>query len=140
MKRATGLITLLISSAFAIGLFANSPTAVASGNCGAKLLDKSYDCSLTDNEFGPSTQCWNFFSGGDSQYFDMDNGDDYGCGCDASGSSNFDHSDSAFECTDSAGPFSYNGKIKGKKLSVQGIGADGEQAIGTCTLRSSPCL
>ena len=123
-----------------MGLFANAPSAEAGGNCQAKLVGKSYDCNLNDNDFGPFTECWEFFTGGDSQYFDLDNGQtDFGCACDASGPSKFDHSADTFECSDSAAPYSYNGKIEGKKLSVQGVGASGEQYIGTCTLRSSPC-
>ena len=139
MGRSTGLVVVAVFSAIVMGLFANSPSAEAGGNCQAKLVGKSYDCSFNDNDSGPFTECWDFFTGGDSQYFDLDNGEDYGCACDASGSSKFNHSANTFECSDSVAPYSFNGKIEGKKLSVQGVGADGEQYIGTCTLRSSPC-
>lgn len=141
MGRSTGLVVAAVFSAIVMGLFANSPSAEAGGNCQAKLVDKSYDCSFNDNDFAPFTQCWEFYTGGDSQYFDLDNGvGDYGCACDASGSSKFNHSANTFECSDGVEPYSFNGKIDGKKLSAQGVGADGEQYIGTCKLRSSACF
>ena len=140
MGRSSGLVVVAVFSAIVMGLFANSPSAQAGGNCQAKLVGKSYDCSINDNDYPSFTQCWDFFTGGDSQYFDLNNGQtDFGCACDASGPSKFNDSANTFECSDSAAPYSYNGKIEGKKLSVQGVGADGEQYIGTCTLRSSPC-
>ncbi len=121
-------------------LLVNFSSVEAGGNCQAKLVGKSYDCNFTDNDFPPFTECWTFFTGGVSQYFDFDNGfADYGCACNPMGSS-FDKSPSSFECSDNTAPFSINGKIKGKKLSVQGVGSPGEQYIGNCMLRSSPCF
>jgi hypothetical protein len=64
------------------GLFANS--AEASGNCEAKLVDKSYDCSFTDNTVPPSKNCAEFFTGGSSKFFDLNYAAfDWGCACDA---------------------------------------------------------
>lgn len=141
MRQISGLVAAAFVSAIVMVLFASS--AQAKGNCQAKLVGNSYNCSFVDNDFPPFTECWDFFTGGVSQYFDLANGSDYGCACEPSGKLNsavFDNSSSAFECTDDGAPFTLNGKISGKKLSVQGIGADGEQYVGTCTLSSSPCL
>jgi hypothetical protein len=139
MKRSANFLTVLMLSAVVI-LLANLSSAEAGGNCQAKLVGKSYDCNFTDNDFPPYSFCLEFGTGGVSQYFDVLLGSaDYGCACDPTGSS-FDKSSSTFECSDNVDPFSLNGKIKGKKLSVQGVGSDGEQYIGACTLRSSPCL
>lgn len=144
MGRSNVVRLMIVCSAIVTGLLASSPSAKAGGNCEAKLVSKSYDCSFSDNDFPPFTECWSFFTGGASQYFDLDNGfDDYGCACNPAGSTNtalFDNSGSAFECSDNNQPFMFNGKIKGKKLSVQGVGSSGEQYVGTCVPRSSPCL
>ena len=142
MGRSSFLLSAAVCSAILVGLFANSPIAEAKGSCQAKLVDNSYDCTFKDNDFPPFTECWNFFTGDVSQYFDMDNNDDYGCGCDAKGSSNapsFNNSANTFECTDNFAPFMFIGKIDGKKLVVQGVGSNGEQYVGTCALRSTPC-
>jgi hypothetical protein len=144
MGRSSGLVTAAVCSAILVGMFANLPSAEAKSTCQAKLVDNSYDCNFKDNDFPPFTECWTFVTGGVSQYFDLFNGfDDYGCGCNATGGFNspsYNESSSAFECSDHSAPFLLIGKIKGKKLSVQGVGSTGEQYIGTCTLRSSPCL
>ena len=144
MGGSRGLVTVAVCSAILVGLFANLPSAEANGTCQAKVVDKSYDCNFKDNNFPPFTECWNIGTGGVSQYFDVNNGfDEYGCGCDVTGSTNspsFNNSANNFECTDSSAPFMFIVKIKGKKLSVQGVGSDGEQYVGTCTLRSSPCI
>ncbi len=142
MSRSSFLVRVAVCSAILVGLFANSPSAEA-GNCESKLVNHSYNCVFKDNDFPPFPECWDLFTGGVSQYFDMYNGDEYGCGCDAKGSPNspsFNNSPNTFECSDEFAPYSFMGKINGKKLSVQGIGADGEQYVGTCTLRTSPCL
>jgi hypothetical protein len=144
MRKSGGLVAVAVFSAIVmVVLFANSPSAEAKGNCQAKLLESSYNCSFVDNDFAPFTECWDFFTGGTSQYFDLDNSvEDYGCACDPSGNLNravFDNSSSSFECEDSARFFLLTGKINGKKLSVQGVGASGEQYVGTCTISSSPC-
>jgi hypothetical protein len=144
MGKSSGLLTVAVSSAILMGLFANLPSAQAKNSCVAKLVDNSYDCNFKDNDFPPFTECWTFLSGGVSQYFDLNNGpDEYGCGCDVTGGSHspsFNSSPNSFECSDSEAPFLLMGKIKGNKLSVQGVGSDGEQYVATCTLRSSPCL
>ena len=100
MKRSDGFLTILMLSAALTVLLASSPGAEAAGNCQSKLVGKSYDCSFIDNDFAPFTECWDFFTGGFSQYFDFDNGfDEYGCACNPVGSS-FNASPSAFECSD----------------------------------------
>ena len=143
MRKSTGLLAVAMFSAVVMVLFANSPSAEAKGNCQAKLLQNSYNCSFVDNDFPPFTECWDFFTGGLSQYFDLDNSvEDYGCACDPAGKFNsavFDNSSSSFECEDGERFYVLTGKISGKKLSVQGIGASGEQYVGTCTISSSPC-
>jgi hypothetical protein len=145
MGRSTGLVAVAVFSAIVMGMFANSTSAEAKGNCQAALVGKSYNCSFTDNDFPPFQECWGFFTGGVSRYFDLNNGvDDYGCACDPTGSSNspsFDNSSNTFECSGSNNvtSFLFNGKIGGKKLSVQGVGSSGEQYVGTCTPRSSSC-
>jgi hypothetical protein len=122
-------------------LLANVWSAEAGpGNCEAKLADHSYDCNFKDNDFPPFSDCLEFVTGGVSQYFDGVLGPtDFGCACNASGSS-FDKSPNSFECSDNSEAFSLNGKIKGKKLAVQGVGSTGEQYVGTCTPRSSSCF
>jgi hypothetical protein len=141
MVRSRILVTVAVCSAILVGLFANSPSAEA-GNCEAKLVNHSYNCVFQDNDFAPFTECWDIGTGGVSQYFDMYNGVEYGCGCDATGSANspkFNNSANTFECSDSEAPFTFIGKIDGKKLVVQGVGSTGEQYVGTCTLRTSVC-
>ena len=139
MKRSASFLTVLVLSAVAVLLANWSSAEAGGGNCEGKLVSKSYDCNFTDNDFPPYSFCLEFGTGGASRYFDVVLGSaDYGCACDPTGSS-FDESSSTFECSDNVDPFSLNGKIKGKKLSVQGVGSDGEQYIGTCTQRSSPC-
>jgi hypothetical protein len=136
MRRSVSFLTVLVLSAVMV-LLANWSSAEAGGNCQGKLVGNSYDCNFKDNDFPPSSDCLEFTTGG--QYFDAVLGTaHYGCACDVAGGT-FDKSPSTFECSDSGASFSLNGKIKGKKLSVQGVGSDGEQYIGTCTLRSSPC-
>src|SRR5260370_26416905 len=141
MGRSSGLVTVAVCSAILVGLFANLPSAEAKSSCQAKLVDNSYDCTFNDNNFPPFSDCYEFVTGGASQYFDLfSGGGDWGCACDASGSSNFDSSSSTFYCSFASDAFLVNGKVKGKKLSIQGIGSTGEQWIGTCTQRSSPCF
>jgi len=143
MIKSGSLTVVAVFFAVVMGLFANSPSAEAKGNCEAKVLNKSYDCEFQDNDFGTFSECWEFFDGGVSQYFDVENGfDDYGCACDPKGSFNstlFDSSSNALECSDEDEAFSYNVKISGNKLTVQGVGAEGEQYVAICRLRSSLC-
>lgn len=139
MRRSVSFLTVLRLSAVTVLLF-NLSSAEAGGNCEGKLVNNSYNCNFTDNDFPPFSDCLKFGTGGVSQYFDGILGpSDFGCACNASGSS-FDKSPSSFECSDPNESFSLNGKIKGKKLSVQGVGSTGEEYIGTCTLRSAPCF
>ena len=144
MHRSAGFVVVAGFSAIVMVLFANSSYAERNRNCEAKIVNNSYDCTFEDNDFPAFTDCFEFVTGGTSQNFDLlDVTFDYGCACDATGSSDspsFNHSSSAFECTTSQAPFLFNGKIEGKKLSVQGIGSDGSQYVGTCTLRDSPCF
>jgi hypothetical protein len=140
MSKSFALATVIVSSAVFAGLFARVPSAQAKDTCESKLVDKSYQCSFTDNDSAPFDECFHFFTGGSSQYFDLDNGADYGCGCDAKGADSFNSSANTFECSDNLGAFMFVGKINGKKLSVQGVGSDGEQYVGTCVIRSTPCI
>src|SRR5580700_5335721 len=107
MKRSANFLTVLMLSAVVI-LVANLSSAEAGGNCQAKLVDKSYDCNFTDNDFPPFSDCLVFATGGVSQYFDgLLGSTDYGCACDPKGSS-FDKSSSTFECADSSSFFMLN--------------------------------
>jgi hypothetical protein len=145
MTRSTGLMTVAVFSSLAMVLFANSRSAEAAGNCQDKLVGNSYDCNVADNQTPKFTECFSFQTGVISQYFDLDINSvlTLGCACYAKGSSkspSFNSSSTNFACSELGGPeFLYIGTVKGKKLSIQGVAEDGEQDIGTCTLRSSPC-
>ena len=142
MKRLASFLTVLMLCALVTVLLGNLSSADA-GNCEAKLVNHSFDCNF-DDTLGPFGECLEFVTGGVSPFFDLFFGSfDYGCGCDATGpasSPSFNNSSSSFECSRSDAPFMVIGTIKGKKISVQGIGSDGEQYIATCTPRSSPCF
>ncbi len=139
-------ITLLVvtCSVFAVSLLATSFSANAGGNCAGKLDGNSYECNYINSEGGTGSECISFGTGAYSTHFDAgyDGIDEYGCACDPKGAS-FDASSNTYECSEpSTSPtFSYLlvGKIKGKKLSEQGLAADGFQYVESCTLRSSPC-
>jgi hypothetical protein len=143
MSRTTGFVVIAVCSAIVMGLIVNAPSVEARGNCQAKLAGHSYDCDFKDNMFAPFSFCFDFATGGTSPDFNLHySGVDNGCVCDATGSASspsFDNSSTKFGCVDTTGAFMINGTIKGKKLSIQGIGADGEESVGTCTLRNSPC-
>lgn len=97
MQRWTGALAIAVLSGIILGLFIRLPYAEArGGNCAAKLVDNSYDCTLKENDNPPQTDCLEFLTGGTSQYFDLilDTGD-WGCACDPTGSPNspsFDNS------------------------------------------------
>ncbi len=142
MRKSTGLGVVALS-AIVMALFANLSSAEARGNCEAKLVGNSYDCAYVNNS-GPGTECLEFVTGGTSIYFDgiYDGTVDFGCGCDSKGSLNspsFDASSNTYECSLNGEPYLVIGTIKGKKLSNQGLDAEGDQYIETCTLRSTPC-
>lgn len=143
MSRSTGFGVVALS-AIVMALFANLSSAEAGGNCEAKLVGNSYDCKYV-NGGGPGTECLEFVTGGISIYFDAiyDGSVDFGCGCDSKGSvksPSFDASSDTYECSLPGDPsYLVIGTIKGKKLSNQGLGAEGSQYIETCTLRSTPC-
>jgi len=136
MGRSASLLVMAMCSAFLMGLLASSPSAAAGGNCQAKLVDKSFACTVKISNGPAMTDCFEFTSGGVSQHFDFfDATGDFGCACDTTGSFNspkFDGSSDAFECVDDAGT-QINGKIKGKKISGQGTDEDGNSLIYTCT-------
>ena len=143
MSRITGFVVIAVCSAIVMALIVNAPSAEAGGNCQAKLAGNSYECNFKDNDFPPFSYCFDFVTGGTSPDFDLHYSNvDSGCVCDATGSASspsFDNSSTKFDCVDTSGAFMLTGTIKGKKLSIQGIGADGEEYVGTCTLRNSPC-
>jgi hypothetical protein len=143
MSRTTGFVVIAVCSAIVMGLIVNVPSVEARGNCQAKLVGHSYDCNFKDNMFPPFSFCFEFATGGLPTDFDLHySGVDNGCVCDATGSArspSFGSSSTKFDCVDTAGAFMLTGTIKGKDLSIQGVGADGEESVGTCTLRNSPC-
>jgi len=130
-----------VCSVFLMGLFAITPSAVASGNCQAKLVGKSFACNLKLSNGPPTTDCFEFTSGGTSQNFNFfdDTIGNFGCACDTTGSvksPKFDGSLDAFECVDDTGT-QINGKVKGRKISGQGTDIDGNSLIYTCTVGPS---
>jgi hypothetical protein len=143
MGRTTGFVVIAVCSVIVMGLIVNVPSVEAGGDCQAKLAGHSYECNFKDNDFAPYSFCFEFETGGTSPDFDLYySGVDSGCACDATGSAkspSFDDSSTKFDCVDTTGGFTFTGTVKGKNLSVQGIGADGEESVGTCTLRDSPC-
>ena len=143
MIRTTGFVVIAVCSAIVMGLIVNAPSVEAGGACQAKLAGHSYDCNFKDNMFPPFSFCFTFATGGFSPDFDLHySGLDDGCVCDATGSArspSFGHSSTKFDCVDTTGGFMWTGTVKGKNLSIQGVGADGEESVGGCTLRNSPC-
>ncbi len=128
-------------SALLMGLLASSPSAVAGGSCQAKLVGKSFACNLSLSNGPPTTDCFEFTTGGTSQNFNFfdDTFGNFGCACDTTGSfksPKFDGSSDAFECVDDSGT-QINGKVKGKKISGQGTDIDGNSLIYTCTVGPS---
>lgn len=144
MSRSARVLAGTVFSAIVMLLFANLPSAQAGADCQSKLIGNTYNCTYTDNESNTSTECITFSTGGTSRYFDAvyDGTYDLGCACDASGSlgsAKFDASSDTFECSYTGGPELVTGKVKGKKLTNQGIEADGYQFIEQCTLTSESC-
>jgi hypothetical protein len=123
-----------------MGLLASSPSAVAGGNCQAKLVGKSFACNIKSSNGPATTDCFEFGTGGISQNFGFfSSKDTFGCACDTTGSfksPKFDGSPSAFECVDDSGN-QIDGKIKGNKISGQGTDEDGNSMIYTCTVGPS---
>jgi len=121
-------------------LLAGSPCAFAGGNCQAKLVGKSFACSIKSSNAAPSTNCFEFSTEGESQHFDFfDNINNFSCACDTTGSyksPKFDASSDSFECSDESGT-QIDGKISGKKISGGGTDLDGNSLIYTCTQLSN---
>jgi hypothetical protein len=144
MSRSVGFgVAVTAVAALAMVLCANSPSALAGGNCQDKLVGNTYNCTYSANDGTMGTDCVAFSSGG-SGYFDAlySGVVSYTCVCVASGSLSspkFDASSSAYECTRGDFPESISGKVKGKKLTDQGVEGDGSQFIEECTITSTPC-
>jgi hypothetical protein len=143
MSRSEFGVAVAAFAALAMVLFANSPSAQAGGNCADKLVGNSYNCTYAQDDGNSGTECLEFSSGG-SSYFDAvyDGTFPYTCTCIASGSVDspkYDASSSAFECTAGDFPESIYGKVKGKKLTDQGVNDEGGQYIEQCTITSTPC-
>jgi len=128
------------------GLLACSASALA-GNCQAKLVFKSFACTIKYSDGTTATDCWEFITNeGPSAnfgFFDHQNVFDannpFGCACDVTGSfksPSFDNSPSAFACDDGSG-YQINGKIKGHKITGQGSDSSGDSAIFSCTVGPS---
>ena len=129
------------------GLLACSPSALA-GNCQAKLVFKSFACTIKYSDGSTSSECFEFTPEGEGpsanfSFFDNDNlfgsESDFGCSCDVTGSfkkPSFDNSSSGFACDDGSGD-QINGKIKGHKITGQGSDSSGDSAIFSCTIGPS---
>jgi hypothetical protein len=143
MRRSNGLSTAAICSALLMSLLAGSPCAAGGGNCQAKLVGKSFGCSIKSSNAVPSTNCFEFSTEGESQHFDFfDNINNFSCACDTTGffkSPKFDSSPSSWECSDDSGT-QIDGTLKGKKISGEGTDLDGNSLIYNCTqLTSGNC-
>ena len=142
MKRSTSFLAVLMFSAFVPVLLVNSPPANAGGgNCQDKLVGKSYTCAVEYSGGSSGVECFEFETGGLSSDFDLHRGViDYGCTCQAQGSS-FDASGSAFECAADRLGFGYEltGKLKKNKFSGQANTSDGNAAVFKCTETATPC-
>lgn len=143
MTRSARFLALTSFFAFVMGLLADPPSSVASGNCQARLVGNSYDCSLKVSDIGQQTNCVEFAHGEISTNFDLViPGVQLGCSCLAKGSfksASLDASADAFECVSGDG-FEFNGKVASGKISGQGANDAGESFIFSCTVRSTPCL
>jgi len=144
MKRSAIFLTVLMFCAMTLLLANWSSAEAGGGNCQGKLVGKSYDCNTKYSGVSPTSDCFEFETGGFSKNFDViiDGLVDYGCSCDTTGSFNspsFDGSSSSFDCLSTSSGFLLNGKVKGKKLSGQGTSESGDSAIFTCVERSSAC-
>jgi hypothetical protein len=144
MRRSASLQIVTMSSAFVLGLLANSSCAEAKGgNCQAKLAGNSYDCAYKFSNGTDGADCLDFYTMGDSQNFDVDTNsfDSFGCACRATGSFKspaFDASSNGFACV--ADDVELDGKLKSNKLSGEVVDQDGESLVFTCEKRSTPCF
>jgi hypothetical protein len=144
MRRSASLQIVMMSSAFVLGLLANSSCAEAKGgNCQAKLAGNSYDCAYKYSNGTDAADCLDFYTMGYSQNFDVDTNsfDSFGCACRATGSFKspaFDESSSAFACV--ADDVELDGKLKSNKLSGEVVDQDGESLVFLCKKRSTPCF
>src|SRR5271170_2682098 len=92
MKRSASVLAVLMFSLVVTFLLANLSSAMAGGgNCQAKLVGKSYNCSSKQEGEPESTFCAEFVTGGKSVDFDIlllfnDGSEDLGCTCDTTGS------------------------------------------------------
>jgi hypothetical protein len=112
---------------------------LAAGNCDAKLLNKSFTCTIKNSDGMTSTDCWEFTPSGPSQLNFFDTAHLFGCTCDITGSfksPSFDKSSSAFECDDGAGD-QISGKLKGKKITGEGSDTGGVSLLFSCTIGPS---
>ena len=121
------------------GLLAYSPSGLA-GNCQAKLVDKSFACTIKNSDGMTSTDCFEFTTTGPSAQFSFfDSKNLFGCTCDITGSlksPSFDNSSSAFECDDGSGD-QINGKLKSKKITAEGSDSSGTSLLFSCTVGPS---
>src|SRR5271154_7043824 len=113
--RLSGIILAAVMfSALSTVLLGNLSSAEAGGgNCQAKLVGKSYICTIKFPGGSEGPSCWEFETGGVSSEFDLVlNPAHYGCSCEAKGSfkSPSFNSSSAFECVDSLTGFQFHGK------------------------------
>jgi hypothetical protein len=147
MRQSASFSAVLMLSALVTGLLGNlSPAEAGGGNCQARLVGNSYNCTAKETTMpSPQTFCAEFETGGTSANFDLlvvsSITTDLGCACDTTGSyssPSFDTSSSAFECVDDHGT-QFNGKIKSKKLDGQASDAGGDSLIYTCTLSATAC-
>ena len=144
MRRSASLQIVMMSSAFVLGLLANSSSAEAKGgNCQAKLAGNSYDCAYKFSNGTDGADCLDFYTMGYSENFDVDTNsfDSFGCACRATGSFKspaFDASSSGFACV--ADDVELDGKLKSNKLSGEVVDQDGESLVFTCEKRSTPCF
>jgi hypothetical protein len=138
MAKSLGLCSAVMFCALA-GLLACSPSALA-GNCQAKLVDKSFACTIKHSDGATSTDCFEFTTTGPSatfSFFDLTNL--FGCTCGVTGSfksPKFNNSSSAFACDDGSGD-QVSGKIKGHKIKGQGSDSSGDSVLFSCTVGPS---
>lgn len=87
MRGSPSLLIIAMCSAPLMGLLAGSPSAVAGGNCQAKLVGKSFACNIKNSNGPAATDCFEFSTEGLSQHFDFfDSTNNFGCACDTTGS------------------------------------------------------
>jgi hypothetical protein len=125
----------VVVSGFVMVLLASS-LSEAAGNCQSKLLGKTYNCTVEDQDFGEDAFTFVFKTGGFSRNFDLFiDSAEYGCSCNTTGSvgsPKFNSSSSNFECISTNDAYLINGKVNGKKISGQGTAKDGDGIIFSC--------